>query len=410
MRLERVVPAVAIVLFLSTLPAVASEGGPSATVVAPAEGATIGPRENVSIEYTNPTPGPVSGYLTLDGAWAGSFGTPISPAGTVRIRAQLNATGFASGAHLLSAHVYTNATAPVDAPPVSVVLDHPPAVSAVATYDLDARVLRVSVGVEDEGPTPPTVNLSERNVSVQRAFVGTEELALPVVHGPGSYTARLRAVDARNQSTQLDVPYTVLDRPAALELLEASYAVGGFLTVDVAGSDADGGIRSMHVWAMGHNATMEAANGSWRIRLGVEPQLGEHAGEVVAKDAYGGQTTLPFTFVIGGPREVIFERTIRTTTGSYENVDLLYLPRVHDAVLEICVQDCASNVTYVGAGLVVAMMEARTASGAQETCISRGDSVRCEFDTRYASGWPLDLAWKQQASTTITVRVSGIRV
>lgn len=415
MRLERIVPAVAIILFLSTLPNVASEGVGSVAIVAPTEGAAVGPRERVTLEVAGmPSLATIYGYLTLDGEWAGSFtAMPMPGPDARRFNATLNATGFASGAHVLSAVAYTNESGPVEAPPVSVMLDLPPVVTAIATYDLDARALRVSVTVEDEGPTPPTLNLSEKNVSVERAFIGMEELVLAIRHGPGSYAAQLNVKDARGQNASVRLAYEVRDRAATLEVLEATYVVGGRLLLRAAGDDLDGGLRSILVRTPLGNGALRMENGTWVGNVSLNPRLGTHNATLVAEDAYLSRTTLDFTFTIAGPREVVFERTITTTAGSYSNVDAdIYLPRVHEGMIEICVNACGNDTIYVWprSAVVVAAIEARTPDGARTTCIAYDRGQTCTFDTRAASGWPLDLAWQQNGDLTVTVRVSGVRV
>lgn len=416
MRLERVVPAVAIVLSLlaSSAPALATSGA-SAEILSPGEGATIGANAPVEIRYVaaNGTwPRHLYGHLTLDGEWAGGFSVmPLPGPGGPVFRATLRAEAFAAGPHALGAVVFTDEAPPVTTPEVQVVLDLPARVAASAWYDVDARRLHVATNVTDEAPV--VVALSAGANGTQETFLGERELVLSVAHAPGNYTAKLVARDSLNQTTSLALAYVVGDRPADVEILEALYEVGGILRLRAGATDADGGLRGISITTpLGSGFAVQPSNGSWEADVRVSPRLGTHNGTLTTKDAYGGTTSVPFSFVVGGAREVIFEREVSVEFGAHGNLLVPFLPRVHEGLIEICVQGCRMNTTHVGSALVATVWEGVALTGPQapRVCASTGVNRWCPFEIQNPAGWNLDLVWAQAYHHHVLVRVSGVRV
>ena len=345
MRLERVFPALAIVLSLlaSAAPAVASSG-PSASILSPTDGATVGPGAPITVEYRgwSLSATHLAGYFLLDGEWAGGFTRVLPHANAssngTRFDAGLDAADLASGAHALQVVVFTETDAPMTSEPVGIVLDHPPRVTASAWYDLGERALHVLADVIDEDVA--SVNLTVGKNWTAASFVGTQELVLPVGLGPGSYVARLNATDMRGAWTEVSIPFTVGDRPAQVEILEARYEIGGWLVFSASATDADGGVRHATVAALGSSAPTWPRNGTWEARVGIAPRLGVHNGSFTTVDAWGGKTTTPFTFAVGGEREVVFEREIVTQDGAYADHFRSALGGVLDGRIEICPGSC----------------------------------------------------------------------
>lgn len=416
MRLSRVVPAVALALalFAPSIPLAAASHGASVAIVSPGEGVAVGVRGNVTLHAAGFHGGVAQGYLMLDGVWAGSLAsTPVVPGGTT-FSATLNATGFAAGAYALTARVFTMTDAPVDSAPVAVVLDLPPVVSASAAYDLDARALHVVASVEDEGLANVTLRAGSSSVSAR--FVGTQELVLPLARSPGNYTARLSAVDALGQNTTITVAYEVGDREAEIEIIEVTYLMGDLLRVAVRASDPEGlkSVAANTSLGGGRDLNYDDETGQWSALLRIDARIGDHTGVVTTRDVHGGTSNATFSFTLGGPREVLFERTVTTDMGLYVDAIELFLPRVHEGRIEICLDGvCSGDAYWLGTQVEAVIFEGIALPGPQQprVCTSpRLYATTCAFDIRNPGGWNLDIAWQQVGRLDVTVRVSGVRI
>lgn len=417
MRLSRVVPAVALAfaLFAPSISLVAASHGASATLLSPAPGAAIRVDASVVIQVSGFHGSAIQGYLMLDGAWAGSLPMmAIVPGNTTTVTVGLNATGFAPGPYSLSAHVFSGNDAPVNTPAVAITLDTPPAVAASGKYDLDERRLRVTATVEDE--SAPAVELRAGTAKVNASFVGTHEFVLPLTRSPGNYTAQLSAVDALGQNTTLAVPYTVHDRAADIRIIEITYLMADRLRVVVAASDPDGLRRVDADTTLGGGRHLKYDNetDTWSAELRINASLGDHAGTIQTRDAHEGTTNVSFAFSIGGPREVLFERTIATDKGAYMDVINLFLPRVHEGRVEVCLDGVCSGAPYwIGTQVEAIIRESLPFPGQPQPRVCTAPrlvATSCEFDIDNAAGWNLDLAWQQVGYLEVTVRVTGIRV
>lgn len=418
MRLSRVVPAVALALVLlaPSIPVVAASHGASATLRSPATGETVPVRASVTIEVSGFHGSMVQGYLMLDGAWAGSLPTMrIVPGNATTVTAKLNASGFARGGYALTAHVYTMDDAPVTTPPVAITLDTPPVVTAAAIrYDLDERALHVLATVDDG--SIPKVELRAGTAKVNASFLGTQELVLPLARSPGYYTAFLSAVDALGQDATVAVPYIVDDRAADIRVLEVAYLMADRLRVVVAAKDPDGlkRVEAQTSLGGGRHLNYDNATDTWTAELRIDARLGHHVGTLQTRDAHGGVTSLSFAFWIGGPREVLFERTVRTDRGAYVDLINLYLPRVHEGRVDVCLDGVCNGAPYwIGTQVEAVIRESLPFPGQPQprVCTApRVDTSSCEFDIRNAAGWNLDIAWQQLGHLDVTVRVSGTRI
>ena len=398
------------------MPMVAADHGASATILRPTSGATVGERGNVTFEYAGYHAVQAQGYLTLDGEWAGAFTALLRPPQLgvpTTINATLNATGSASGARQLGVHVYTANDTPVDAAPVAIVLDRAPSFTATATYDPDARALRVAMQVQDDGASAPVVRVAAGDQVRNASFTGAGEIVLPVAHRPGNYSANVSVTDDLGQAASAKIGYVVGDRAAEVDVLVARYEIGGRLVVRANVVEPDGGVSSAWVQTPLGVGDLQWANGTWSGDVQVRPALGTHTGRIVVQDAYGGESQHPFTFVIGGEREVLFERRVVTDVGAHGNIAMPFLPQVLNGTIEICVNACDPRVLYGNGGVVsVTIWEGAAVTGPQapRACVSLSTARTCGFDIRNPGGWNADIVWAQMDRATITVRISGIRV
>lgn len=352
MRLERVASALAIVLFLLAAigPSAFAASPASATIVSPGEGATVPATSMVRIHYAGYTAGAqnVSGYLMLDGEPAGTFfakTSPTSPANGTTFDATLRGAGFASGAHALSARVFTERDGPVDTPPIAIVLDTPPTISDLSVaYDHDARRLLVEATVTDDGGAS-LVWLASGLQRVNATGEGRVALSLYAPRGAGTYDAALGANDSHGQASVIRFTYDVVDREADLEVLEASYQLGGQLLVSGTVLDRDQPSWMQITTPLG-NGYANVANGSWSSTFNVTPKLGTFNGTVTTWDAWGGSTQAPFTFTIHGASEILFERVVTTGIGAHADESSISIPGMLGGTIEICVEVC--NATDAG--------------------------------------------------------------
>lgn len=349
MRLERVGSAVAIILVvLATAPPPAiADASPAATIVSPADGATVvGTTLTVRIHYADHSGGAKSimGHLTLDGAALPMFQRNVtgSPSNGTTFNATLDLSSVASGAHALGASVGTELDAPIEAPAITIVVDKPPTIEVLnVSYDLDARELSVTAEVADDADVLLAVQLSAGKNATNASFLGVGVVTLHAPRGPGTYPASLSATDASKQSARRNFNFTVADREAALTVSHAAYELGGKLRVRGNVSDPDGDVTSVHVKTSLGSGMATIANGTWSALVNVTPRLGTFNGTAYSRDAWGGITGAPFSFTIGGPNETIFERTVTTEIGAYADAAHLKIPRVLGGAIEICVDGCA---------------------------------------------------------------------
>lgn len=345
MRLDTLAPAVAIILLAAGAagPLAQAATPPTATITSPSEGATLTETGVVRISYSGYSPAAqnISGYFMLDGEPAGTFNARIaSPNGTV-FNASIAGAGSSSGAHALTARVFTDVDNPVDTPSVTILLDKRPTIADLAySYDLDARRLHVSATVTDDGGSSNVQLRSGKNTTNATAS-GPIELVLAAPRHVGTYNATLEAQDSAGQVARASFTYVVADREAQLTIDNLVYERGGWLHLSGSADDADG-LRSLHVSTPLGSGYASLANGSWSASIRVTPRLGSFNGTLLASDAWSGSTAMPFTFEIGGEVETIYERSVTTDNGTYQNYASLDLPAVLGGAFEICVGDCDS--------------------------------------------------------------------
>lgn len=369
MRLDRSTLAVAIVIALLVPAFPSAAASPPSAALGLEDGAILTPRASVEVTYTGWSSDArnLTGHLLLDGAWAGSFSARLPEAtknnttnGTIAgpvngtangtangsaapssivVQARLAAGGFAGGAYTLVARVSTEVDAPVDSPGVAVVLDTPPSLSASASYDLDTRQLRVQVDVADDGGEVDVV-VKSGNATSSARMVGHAELVLDAPRPPGTYVASVSARDAQGQTAAMNVTYEVTDRETEATSLLAAYERGGMLRIEAVLADADGGLRSVEVTSRGGRTAAELRNGTWHATLRITPALGEQNGTILARDQYGGFTSLPFSYTIDGPVETVWTQNISTTAGAHVDAFAVRVPPLLGGVIEICVDGC----------------------------------------------------------------------
>ncbi|HET6404547.1 MAG TPA: hypothetical protein VFH78_07860 [Candidatus Thermoplasmatota archaeon] len=358
MRLHRVPSAAAIILLVLAAqgPAALASTAPTATLVSPGDGATVGPEERVRIAYSgfSPLARNASGYLMLDGQPAGTFIVPIpnTTTGTITINATLAAGGFSSGAHALSARVFTDRDAPVDTQAITVLLDHPPKVSNLSwSYDLDARTLRVHAEIGDEGAT--LVHLSSGGNNTTATANGVVELALHAPRPVGNYTAVLGATDARNQTTRVSFLYEVADREADIVITSANVSDG---RLRVAGTLADpDGLGWLYLESLPGSGS-GPANASFLLDVPAYAYTGTWNATLHHKDPWNGHTAVHFTITIVNPRVTVFERTIDTSTGAYADRSNVTIPPLQRGVIEICIDGCGADDELSASRLVSSLL------------------------------------------------------
>lgn len=386
-------------------------GTPSATILAPGAEEIVSATSAVSIAYAGYSASAVniSGYLMLDGEAAGTFTIRVaSPNGTT-FDAHLDANGFASGSYQLSARVFTDRDNPVDTPAVPIGIDLPPVVEDTwHAYDLDARKLTIGVNVTDDHGDVLVRFATGANRSTNLVR-GAFNVTLPAARPEGVYKAYVNATDGWNHTVRVAFDYAVLDREAALVVTEATYIIGGKLRISGSVSDPDGAPRLVVRTPLGDANLTADASGAWSVLLDVTPQLGTFAGNVTSADPWGGNTSAPFTFTVGGARETFLERRIATQTGAYADELRASVPRVLGGLVEICIDACNALTNGTVASPPEQAAVVVRVGNATSVCDAVGADRTCEFSTQLSTT-PIEIAWAQGPSRMVTVRISGVRV
>lgn len=430
MRLSWSASAVAIVLVLiaAGVPPTSAASEPSATIVSPSPGATLKPGDAIRVHYSgyDPKARNASGYLTLDGAPAGTFARWISSANDTTVTVILrpsNATP--SGPLALGVRIFNELDAPVDAEPIAVVLDRAPTIQEMAaSYDKDEEFVRITATLEDDLSTTVSAraivlnNWGEIFASANATLAtGAAAIDMPIHLRPGTYSAWLN-VSAGGSSTLASVAFGVQDRRALVSDVVASYEIGGIVRVSALVADADG-ISSVWISAPsvdngGGAATFDAETGRWSgaIRVNVT-RLGTFSGSILVWDADASLTTHNFTFVVAGEKETFFEETLDAALEFQVHALMRSIPRSIGEV-EICVDDCRPLTIIEGNGVVVVrwgkveVLSSGVALGAGGRCASLMLSNQCPYATQ--SDVAFEVFATGYAGKPITIKIAGVRI
>lgn len=410
-----VASAISIALLVAAFPAFAGAGSATIVFMDIADGAHLRDLTFARLRLTNANGTWAGGYLTIDGQWAGNLSVAAhwSHNETWILVGQVRTSGFPDGTHTLSANVTTDVEWWVWEPALRVEIDRPPSLVLLDSH-FDHHLRRVVANVTAwDGGQDMTVTLASLGANSTATFNGTRELALPLDPPPGWHDAYVQAIDARGQSAWASFSYRVENTPTWFQSVEATYVIPDALFVRAQLSDHEG-VRNVSVTTpLGGGAlSYDHVNGTWRASLPVQGRIGTFTGTITARDMYGGNTSTNFSFTIGGPREVLFERTIVTGTGIHvDALDQYAFPRMHDVLIEICVEDCSGNTTYLGTTILVTANEGGTADPEGHRCanpVTLGSD--CAFDIVNTGNWFLEVHWKQIGQIEATVRVTGVRV